>query len=98
MNRRNETYDVVLVLLKEPPNCTHCNCPETIDHFIFNCPKYSNESTNLINSLITKPNIYSKITVSVHDFLFGNSDLSYEENCDLQNQVIVFIEQTNRLT
>ena len=47
---------------------------------------------------MTKPNIYSKITVCVHDLLYGNTDLSYEENCDLQNQVIIFIKQTNRLT
>ena len=61
--------------LSDLPNCIHCDCPETIDHFILKCPKYVNERIDLINSLITQPSIYENITICVNDLLFGNPNL-----------------------
>ena len=83
--------------IKESPNCHLCDVPETIDHFILECPNHATERTNLINSLIMKPNIYSKITICVNNLLFGNPELSYEEKCQLIELVMLFINQTNRL-
>ena len=83
--------------LSDSTNCIHCDCPETIDHFILKCPKYVNERIDLINSLITQPNIYENITICVNDLLFGNPNLSNEENCALLSSVILYINQTNRL-
>ena len=83
--------------LKESPNCHLCDVPETIDHFILECPNHVTERTNLINSLIMKPNIYSKITICANNLLFENPELSCEENCQLIELVMLFINQTNRL-
>ena len=83
--------------LNDSPNCVTCNSPETTEHFLFLCPKFAAERMNLFNSLISNPEIYSKISVSSNDMLKGNSDSSYEENCALLNYVISFIKQNNRL-
>lgn len=83
--------------LSNTPNCAICNCPETTDHFLFQCQKYSTERMNLINALLIIPDVYSKISISSNDMLKGNADLSYDQNCMLFNYVINFIKQTNRL-
>lgn len=83
--------------LNDNPNCTTCNVPETSEHFLFHCPKFSTERINMINTLLSKQDLYSKITISSNDMLKGNADLSYEENCILFDYVILFIKQTNRL-
>ena len=97
LNKSQLNQDLFNYNLNDSPNCITCNSPETSEHFLFLCPKFATERMNLFHSLISNPEIYSKISICSNDMLKGNSDLSNEEKCVLLNYVLTFIKQTNRL-
>ena len=33
------------------PNCNHCGCPETTDHFLFCCPLFTNARSTFIEAV-----------------------------------------------
>ena len=51
-----------------------------------------------MNSLLSNPELYSKISISSNDLIKGNKDLSYEESCMLSDYVMEFIKQSKRLS
>ena len=83
--------------LHNTPNCVTCNSPETIDHFLLHCPNYLAERITLMNTLLSNPELYSKISISSNDLIKGNKDLSYEESCMLSDYVMEFIKKSKRL-
>ena len=50
-----------------------------------------------MNTLLSNPELYSKISISSNDLIKGNKDLSYEESCMLSDYVMEFIKQSKRL-
>ncbi|MCG8048538.1 MAG: reverse transcriptase domain-containing protein [Candidatus Thiodiazotropha endolucinida] len=83
--------------LTESPKCPHCNCHETLDHFLLKCSKYNSARTNLMNSLVCHPTIYSSISITADNIIAGSPELSYEDNCVLTSYVYQYIKDTSRL-
>ena len=63
--------------------CPTCHCNETVDHFLPECCKYTHSRPILINLLLSHPDIYSSITITSNNLLEGNTNLSYDSNCNL---------------
>lgn len=83
--------------LSNSAKCQHCNCDESVDHFLFECPNYTDLRYNLINSLMSHPDIYSNITITSKDLLGNAPNLSYENNCVVLSYVMEYIQNTKRL-
>ena len=81
---------------RDSPNCNHCNIPETTHHFLFECPQYQNQRIELMNFLISHPQIYEPIVIAEKDLLCGNKDISDENNKELLLAVSKFITSSNR--
>ena len=57
--------------LKKSANCNYCQTPETKHHFLLECPKYSSQKTELMNFLVSHPQIYEPIVIADSDLLLG---------------------------
>ena len=82
-------------------NVPFCSCgmleAETTEHFLQRCPTYSNERAVLLDRLnqILPANNLSKGEL-VHLLLYGNSDLSDNENMHIIQATIKFLKNTGR--
>lgn len=85
--------------LEESPFCTNCNSGsyETSQHYFFECTSFQLERSEMINSLIFSPTIYSKIPkIDAKNLLSGVTDISPEDNEKLIEIIIAFIHQSGR--
>ena len=72
-----------------------CDCgyeDETPIHFFFTCPLYNQQRAELHNSII------QLTTFSLHTLLYGDNNLTHNENKLLFDAVHKFIKDTNRFT
>ena len=73
-----------------------CPCgfiKEDPDHFFMSCPLYSHIRPNLLNSLNFLEGNY---TINANLLLFGNHNLSYDQNSIIFNAAQKFITQSQR--
>ena len=73
-------------------NCSHCNSPETVHHFLIECRKYQNIRGKLKNSLRSK---------GVRDFtvksLLGGGNYKKDVQVVIQNEVSKFLLETGEI-
>ena len=83
--------------IEPDPYCTNCNLHqvESIEHYLLKCPKYSNQRTDLINSLNT---VVQHVPVTCQLLLYGNETESYDYNRHIFSCVQSFILKTKRFT
>ena len=83
--------------IEPDPYCTNCNLHqvESIEHYLLKCPKYSNQRTDLINSLNT---VVQHVPVTCQLLLYGNETESYDHNRHIFSCVQSFILKTKRFT
>lgn len=75
-----------------------CNCGaiETRRHYLLECPLFADQRVELMNSLVSHPEIYRAITVDDSSLLFGSPELSIPLNNSLTTIVINYIRETAR--
>lgn len=84
--------------LKDSPLCTNCNenKHENKQHFFFECTKFTQQRTDMINRLQACPILYSNIVLNAEFLVTGSNTLSEEYNLQLTNIVSNFIKDTQR--
>ena len=66
--------------------CSHCDIPESSDHYFFHCTIYSNERLQLFrDSRCLHP-------LNCNILLFGNSAFTHSENITIVSAVYTFIK------
>ena len=84
--------DLFLNHLSDHDICSHCNIPETSDHYFTHCTIYSNERLQLfLDTRRLHP-------LNCNILLFGNSAFTYSENITIVNAVHNFIKNSKRFT
>ena len=82
-------HDLYMRHLKEDPTCS-CNCGnETSEHYLLSCQNYANQRRSTINQLPLNMR-------NIEILLFGNGDLSADENIALFTTVHSFIKDSGR--
>jgi hypothetical protein len=78
--------------LADTPACTCGHPSESTEHYILECPNYSNERDTLLEEL-------TRITVpSLEIILNGDPELSEQENREIVTAVHGYLKTTKRLT
>ena len=73
----------IIVAISKRDICSHCNIPETSDHYFFHCPIYSNERLQLFRDT------RSLHPLNCNILLFGNSSFAYLENITIVQCIII---------
>ena len=91
----NLRYDLQNNFLCDSPKCPNSdlNVPEDCQHYILNCPFYANQRTDML-AVINAANINYSLDI----LLFGDINLTYEQNIVIVESVHDYITQTNRFT
>ena len=76
----------------DSPKCSCGYNSEDSEHFLLMCPLYDNERIELINTII---DLQSRFTLDT--LLFGDDQLSFQENTSLFKAIHKYIEATGRL-
>ena len=77
----------------DSPLCSACLVPETIEHLLLYCNKYTRSRYNMLQDLKTK-NIWP-ITVST---LLGSSPSTSNDHYHIVKSLITFLRETNTLS
>ena len=88
----NLKRDLFLNHLSDHDICSHCNIPETSDHYFFHCPIYSNERLQLFRDT------RSLHPLNCNILLFGNSSFTYSKHIIIVNAVHNYIKNSKRFT
>ncbi len=83
--------------LVQSPNCSHCNLPETPNHYFFLCNQYTAERDRMfleINRILHTNRVNSKITLDL--ILYGSKKLSYTPNTQIFDAIHSFIRKSGR--
>ena len=79
------------------PNCIFCKTPETIDHFLFKCNKYSDlikSRNNMIKNLLDTNNLNYEIDYKL--LCYSNKNLPQKIRIKIKKYIINYIILTNR--
>ena len=77
--------------LEESESCDWCNQPDTIEHFIFYCPRHHSARTELQSQLHAR-----HIPFTLRNLL-GGEDFSPQTNSLILKQFKVFLKRSERL-
>ena len=91
-NCSNLLSDLYINHLSPSPTCSCSEEVEDADHYFFNCPNYSNERDALLRAT---RDFYP---LNIYTLLFGDENLTAEENTIIFTAVHTFIKDTRRFT
>ena len=91
-NCSNLLSDLYINHLSPSPTCSCSEEVEDADHYFFNCPNYNNERDALLRA---NRDFYP---LNIYTLLFGNENLTAEENTIIFTAVHTFIKDTRRFT
>jgi hypothetical protein len=81
--------------LIEDPTCPHCeNMPENINHYLFNCPQYTEARDILLRKIITITN--GQVNIDCDFMINGSAQLETELNTAIFKSVQEYIEASER--
>ena len=75
--------------------CPQCNnCEENVNHYFFECPKYTVIRDIMIQDIINMT--YGEINIDCNLMLYGHRDLDFETNSNIFKSVQNYIELSKR--
>ena len=86
----NLNHDLVKLHVLDDARCICGNIEESVQHFFFNCPLYTEERREMFN------NIQPICDVTLSTLLYGNDELSFDENTTVFSCVHKFIKSSKR--
>ncbi|MCG8045232.1 MAG: reverse transcriptase domain-containing protein [Candidatus Thiodiazotropha endolucinida] len=89
-------FDLFNDHLSENFICT-CGAIETRHHYLLECPMFVEQRNELMNSLVSHPEIYGTIAINDTELVCGNTNLPVSLNKILYDYVINYIRKTGRL-
>ena len=95
-NKSQLNFDLFNDHLIDSSKCIHCQAPETRLHFLLECQHYKSQRNDLMNWLISNPEIYGPINITENDLLCGNQTISDQKNAELLAAVARYIKSTKR--
>ena len=96
-NKSQLNFDLFNYHLIDSSKCIHCQAPETRLHFLLECQHYKRQRNDLMNWLISNPEIYGPIKITENDLLCGNQAISdQKKKTKLLAAVARYIKSTKR--
>lgn len=93
-NASSLNADLFCDFIRENSVCDYCGFhTENANHFFFECPKY-NDERNCFFHQISMLNLQKPITLDL--LLYGDNDVSYDENVKLFKLVHEYIKKSRR--
>ena len=91
-NCSNLLFDLSINHLSPSPTCSCSAEVEDADHYFFNCSNYNNERDALLRAT------WDFLPLNIYILLFGDENLTAEENTIIFTAVQTFIKDTRRFT
>ena len=76
--------------ISQNPGCTCCHLLKDDDHYLFNCTRYTEPRIKLFRQL------HRFHPLNVNLFMFGSTNLSFEDNVTIFTSVHTFIKESGR--